>query len=183
MKERPTSVTVLAIINLVFAGFGCIALLFGLVFRLGLIPFPDTGQPNPALDLMENNAGFRLYSDVNLGLMFLATVVIVAASIGMFQLKPWARLATIGWGVFSIFMKVIGAVIQHFLMTVPMLEQTSGKPEHGVMMIGAVVGFVVLLGLIVYYLAMMILLTRPAVVEAFSPEPWDDEAGPMPTHA
>ncbi len=180
MKERPTSVMVLAIINLVFAGFGCLGLLFGLVFRLGLIKLPDTGQPNPALDLMENNAGFRVYNDVSLVLLFLATVLIVAASIGMFQLRPWARAATIGWGVFSIFMKVIGSVIQYFLITAPMLEQTSGRPEHVAMMVGMVVGFVFLVALIGYYLVMIVMLTRPSVVDAFTPEVFEDDGGLMP---
>lgn len=180
MNERPTSVTVLAIINLVLAGFGFLGLLVGLVFRLGLIPMPG-GQQNPALEVMENNVAYRVFSDVSMGLMFLATIWIISASLGMFQLKPWARLATIGWGVYSILMKVIGTVLQHALLTFPMLDQATG-PERTGLIIGLVVGSVFLLVLLGYYLVMIIMLMRPHVVEAFKPDTLDDDVYNPPGH-
>ena len=181
MRERPTSVTVLAIINLVLAGLGFLGLLVGLVFRLGLIPMPG-GQQNPALELMETNVAYRVFSDVSMVLMFLATIWIISASLGMFQLKPWARLATIGWGVYSIIMKVIGAVLQHALLTLPMLDQASSSQERTGMMIGLVVGGCFMLVILGYYLVMIVMLMRPHVVEAFKPDTLDDDVYNPPGH-
>lgn len=97
MKERPTSVTVFAVINLVLSGIGVLGLAWTLVIRVGLY-VPPGAEDSPAYKLMQDNAGYRLMTDLLTGVGVVVTILIISASIGMFMLKPWSRLVTIGWG-------------------------------------------------------------------------------------
>jgi hypothetical protein len=180
MKQRPASVTVFAIINLVLAGFVVFMIIIWLLSRMGLIPKQAEG--NLILEAMESHAGYQLFSYVTTGLGVIATILILSASIGMFSLRPWARLATIGWGVYSILMTLIVQTVNYLVIFVPLLDDLSGAERVGLvfgMVLVAVIGFVY----IGYYLLMIFMLTRPNVVQAFTPEPLEDcydETGPPP---
>jgi hypothetical protein len=172
MKERPTSVTVFAIINLVLSGLGVVGLIFWLIGKLGLMP--TSSHENPALELMENSAGFQLFTDISTGLGLVVIILLISASIGMFSLKPWARKVTIGWGVYSIFMAIIGMALNYVVIFGPLLADLDG-PERIGMMIGMIFAIVFTVFFIGYYLLMIFMLTRPHVVEAFTPDPYDNE--------
>ena len=174
MKERPTSVTVFAIINLVMAGMGLLLWIAGLIFMLGLINLPEQAGPNPAMEMMETSTGFQIYSYVTSGFHLLATILIISASIGMFTLQPWARKGTIVWAVYSIVSKVVTTTVQHVLFTIPMLNDATDDMQRTGMIVGAVVGGVFILMLIGYHLLLIYMLTRPHVVDAFTPEPEDE---------
>ena len=173
MNERPTSVTVFAVINLVLSVLGVFFLTWALVMRLGLVTLPGA-EDSPKHDLMLNNVGYRLMSDVMMGLGFVATIIIIAASIGMFTLKPWARLATIGWGAYNIIAGLAMMVVDHILVVTPLLKQFTGKPEYSVIVISITVGYGIAAFFFGYYLLMIFMLTRPHVVQAFTPEMLDD---------
>ena len=117
-----------------------------------------------------------------MGLMFVATILLVAASIGMFQLRPWARVATIGWGIYSICMKVIGATVQHVLISMPMMEQAPAGPQRSAMIVMIGIGIAYVLLMIGYYLLVIFMLMRPNVVEAFAPDEIDNDRGGWDTH-
>ncbi len=172
MKERPTSVTVFAVINLVLAGLAVLGFIVWIISQLGLMP---TGpQGNPAMDLMENNAAYQMFTQVSMGLGVLVTILIISASIGMFSLRPWARLATIGWGLYSMLMTVVAFAVNYLVLFGPLLEDLSGPERIGIV-IGMVFNVVISVVMIGYYLLMIYMLTRPHVVEAFTPEPYDND--------
>lgn len=173
MNERPRSVTVFAVINLIMSLLGVLFLTWNLVLRLGLLTFPGM-EDTPRHQLMLNNVGYRLMSDVMTGLGFITTIIIIAASIGMFMLKHWARLATIGWGIYAIISGLLMAGVDHVLVVNPTLEQYAGKPEYS-FVVGSIVFGYVLAGLFFgYYLLMIFMLMRRHVVQAFTPEPPDE---------
>ena len=151
MKERPTSVTVFAIINLVLGGLGVIGLIFWLINKLGLLP--KSPQENPVLELMENSPGFQLFSDISTGLGLVVTILIISASIAMFSLKPWARTVTIGWGLYSILMTIVGVAVSYLVIYGPLLANHTG-PERVAFMVMAVMQVVFGVGFIGYYLLM-----------------------------
>jgi hypothetical protein len=166
MNERPTSVTVFAVINLILAGLGVLGFIFWLLTLLELIPTSTEG--NPAAALMENSEGYQLFTHFASVMGLLATILIMSASIGMFSLKPWARPATIGWGVYSILMTVVASAVNYLIIFGPLLEDLNGPERIGIVV--AVV-FTVVIGAVFigYFLLMIFMLTRPRVVEAFIP--------------
>lgn len=183
MNERPTSVTVISVINLLLSGLGLLFLTGAVVMRLGLFSYPGM-EESPKYQLMQDNVGYRLLSDVLTGLGFVATIIVIAAAIGMFTLKPWARLATIGWGVYAMVTGLGMMVVDHVLVVNPTLAMYDGKPEYSVVWTSIAVGYGIAAVFFGYYLLMMWMLTRPRVVQAFTPEPMDDdynEPGSSPT--
>ncbi len=174
MKERPTSVTVFAIINLVLAGLGVIGLIFWLIGKLGLIP--QSPQENPILEAMENSAGYQLFTDITTGFGLVVTIFLIAASIGMFSLQPWARKVTIGWGIYSTLIVLVAFVVNYLVLFGPLLADLTGPERIGIIF-AVIFGAVISVFFIGYYLLMIFMLTRPHVVEAFTPEHYDDEYG------
>lgn len=172
MKERPTSVTVYAILNLIMCALGVLGTIFWLIGKLGLLPVPDE---KPAFQVaMESNVGFTLYTDILTAVGLLITILVIAASIGMFMLKPWARKVTIGWGIYSVVFLLINYGISYVLLYGPMLADMTGTDlvVAKAMMISGAVMSVLFIG---YHLLMIFFMTRPKVVDAFTPEPYDSE--------
>lgn len=183
MKERPTSVTVFAVINLVFCSLGVIALIAWLLSKLGLSLniFPQPPEKDALTLAMENSLPFQWFSDISSGVGAFTTILLIAASIAMFTLKPWSRKVTIGLGVYSVVVIIVGYIFQYLVIWSPLLPDVTGTDlliVRAAMIIGGVIS-VLFIG---YHLLMIFMLTRPAVVEAFTPMPhedgqdgWDDE--------
>ena len=162
--SRPTSVLVFGIINILLGILQVCGIAFWIISEMGLLPMPTV--ENPALDLMQSNAGYLWFSRISGVAGAVATVVILSAGIGLLTLQPWARLASIGWAIYSIVMSVLGTTLTYLLIFRPLLEQASGI-ELTVMkasLIGAAVMTFLMVG---YCLLMIFMLTRPKVAAAF----------------
>ena len=167
--RRPTSVTVFAVINLILGGFGVFGFAMHLATRMNLLSLPGA-EKNPSMALMQDNAAYKLYIDTISIVGILATIAIIAASIGMFQLKPWARLGTIAWGAYSVLLTIIGSVVNHVMMMAPLAEQAGSDAERVGMRIAAIASFVFAALFLGYYLLMILMLCRTKVRQAFEPE-------------
>ena len=165
--KRPASVLVLSIINLIWGALGVCGLVWGLLARFQLIQLP--GQNNQLSELMQTNAAFRIYSDLSTLVGVPATIIIISASIGMIALQGWARLATIGWGIYTIVVTCLGALLNHVLLFRPALEQTTGPERLGVK-IGMLTAYAVSVAIVVYCAGMVFVLCRPRVKDAFRGE-------------
>ena len=173
--QRPTSVTVLAILNFVFAGLGLCGVLFLLVSRF--LP-QDPNIPNPVLEVMEKNAAYAMFTRISMGLSFVAIPVLVASGIGLLQLKPWGRHCAIGWAVYSIAMGIIGAVMNYVFVFGPLMEkldEIDPGPEKVGAISGIVGGSVGLCFGMIYPIVLLIFMFRPNVVQAFQPSGTVDE--------
>ncbi len=168
---RPTSVTVFSVLNLIGGGVGVFGIAFFALIKLGMID-QSLLMKDPiyayTFKLMEENTPYWLFSQVSAYLGMVATVLIIAASIGMLQLKSWARLLTIGWGGYCIFMAIVGLVISLVMVYGPMLaqasdEQTIVKVTAG--KYGAIGGSIVFVG---YWVLMIAVLGRNKVRLAFA---------------
>ena len=171
--NRPTSVLVFAILHLILGAGGVLGLAFELTRRLGLFEIPT--ENNPVFQLMEDNAAFKLYSDVTQVVGVAATIVLIASAIGLLKMKPWARTVTIAYGVYSIAMYLMGTVVNHALIFGPMLEETAGTsgPER-IGAVAAVIGAIVFTLLFTgYWILVIVFLTRRRVVAAFE-DPFGD---------
>lgn len=163
---RPTSVTVFGIINICLGLLGVLGFAWYLITKLELVELPES-QQNAAMRLMQENAQFQLYNDVTTIIGFLAAILIIAASIGMFQLRPWARMVTIAWGVYGVLMTIIGTVLTHVMIMRPLLAEMSSGPERVGIMAGLIAGYVFAALSIGYCVLMMAMLNRAKVREAF----------------
>ncbi len=173
MNNRPTSVTVFGILNLVFGVLGICGLAFSLV--MFLVP-QDPAMPNPVLVLMQDNMAFMVFTYISTTLGFIASIVLIAAGVGLLKVKPWGRHLSIGYGIYAIISVVIGSIVNYFVIMRPILNEVVGRDQAGPVVIGGVIGGV--LGgcfSLIYPVLLLIYMFTPRVKAAFSgqllPEP------------
>jgi hypothetical protein len=166
--QRPTSVTVFGVLNIVFAVLGFL----GLLAAAAMFRANPGGSENPVLQMMHDNPGFATWMKISTVLGFIISAFLLAAGIGLLQLKPWARQLSIGYGIYSLIMIPVGSVVNFIYIARPMLEQA--QHQQGPAAAGAAVGAIgsIIGGLfgLIYPVLLLIFMTRPKVVAAFYPE-------------
>ena len=85
--QRPTSVTVFGVLNIVFGALGFFAMMFTVI--VFILPLPTAN--NPVLEIMRNSPGYAVWMKLAIPLGFLATGVSIAAGAGLLKLKSSAR--------------------------------------------------------------------------------------------
>jgi hypothetical protein len=173
--QRPTSVTVFGILNIVFAAFGIFGMLATLVLFL-----PHSGAShNPVIQLIQDSPAYAAWLEFSMAIGAVAAMALLAAGIGLLLLKPWARIVSIIYAIYAIVMTIVGTVVNYFLMVRPLLEQA--QQQHGTAAAGAIGGAVGgaiggCFGLI-YPILLLVFMHRANVVAAFG---GGDEAARQP---
>ena len=171
--QRPTSVTVFAILNLVFAALG----VFGLIGSLTLLTTVNAGN-NPVVKIMQDNPGYKTWIMASIPLGLAACIVLLASGIGLLSLKPWARWLAIGYAIYGILSCIIGMVLNYMFLVRPLLEQAQRArgPEAAALAGGAVGGVIGgCLGLI-YPFVLLFFMLHPKVAAAFRRENAQDDS-------
>jgi len=163
---KPTSITVFAILNLVFGVLG----LCGTVAAGAFLFMPAAAmQGGPTAELMQTD-WYRIYMAISLLLGFIATIVLLVSGVGLLNSKPYGRTAAIGYAIYALISGLIGFVINIVFVVLPITEQIPDLPEGperaGAIggMIGGVFGGVFggCIGLL-YPIALLFFMTRPHV--------------------
>jgi hypothetical protein len=160
MRQRPISVLIFGILNIAFAAFGFLVLLLQC-----FLPRVST----PVLKALYDNPSYMVWMKISLWLGGAAAVVLLVAGIGLLLLQNWARITSIGYGIYSILECLVGCFVMLNVFAA-ILQQAQGE-LHAVMigsMVGSVFGLVI--GLI-YPILLIIFMTRPKVIAAFTPLP------------
>lgn len=167
--QRPTSVTVFGILNIVFAVIGILALLATAMLFVAI----GTNSNNPVLQIIQDNPGFATWMKISVVLGFCVTAALLAAGIGLLMLKPWARTISIIYGIYSIVMIPVGTVVNYIYVTHPMIERAQGTqgPEAAGAIGGAVGGMIGGCFGLIYPVLLLIFMLRPNVVAAFRTQP------------
>lgn len=154
--ERPTSITVFGVLNIVFGALGVLGTCFSILdFFLPLVPMPPIiEEPGPVL---------RAYSLGSSVLHFIASIVLVVAGIGLLKLRPWARIMSIGYGIYDIVSCLINMVVGPIMMSRMVVEMGESEVVVAVVIAG-ILGPCV--GLI-YPILLIIFMCREAAVTAF----------------
>jgi hypothetical protein len=190
-NRRPTSILVMAIINIVFGAFtlicgicagGSVAVLAAFSSQ------PPGGVPNPALEipkLMDQEIpGWQTIEIGRSLLLLLLGVILIVAGIGLLKMQVWARWLCVLYAVLSTFLTISYLIFQ-LAFALPAMDRVNAKIEKqqppGVVVakppgqsagesigsrFGAVAGAVISLAMA---LANVVVMLLPPVGAAFAP--------------
>jgi len=161
MQKRPISVTIFGILNIGFALLGLVGLLFSMFVMSHM-----GSAGNPFLEQMQENSLYSTWMKISVPLGGIFSVLLLAAGIGLLMLQNWARIISIGYGIYSILGCIVGGFVMVKIVTSIMSHNSNGP--GGMMaiipMLGGVFGMVIGLA---YPILLIIFMTRPNVVTAF----------------
>jgi len=125
-----------------------------------LVFSPATVPLNPIMKQMRDLLAGGAWSKITAPFDGMAALALIAAGIGLLRLQNWARLVSIGCGIYGIASDVVGAafMLKHVLR------------EQGLFLIVMLVAILAILAIgLAYPVLLLIFMTRPKVVAAFSP--------------
>jgi hypothetical protein len=163
--QRPTAATVFGILNIAFAVLG----FFGGIASYFTIFVLTQATNNLVFKIINEQPVLRawtLFATV-VGLVF--AVLQMVSGIGLLQMKAWARVMAIYYGIAAIVLGVAGMMFNGIFLIGPLMaeaEKSSGPEAAGA--IGGAIGGTVggFCGLI-YPILLLIFMTRPKLVAAF----------------
>jgi hypothetical protein len=181
--HRPTSVLVIAILNMVLGGLGTLLMPCGFAALL-INPYlqdmahtanpnmPRQPQPPPAL------MGWSLAS---MAVMFVLAVGLLAAGIGLVKMRPWARRWTVALAVLGIALIVASPILNVTVLAEPnrqymesmadwQRQMTGGQSMDmgGMMKASVYFGYVVAVVELIYAGVVLTVMLLPANVAAFA---------------
>jgi hypothetical protein len=163
--QRPASVTVFGVLNIVFACLGILGVMGSVILFLP----QSANSNNPVIQIIHDNQAYALWLKASIVLGLAACSVLLAAGIGLLKLLPWARIVSIAYAIYAIVMSLVGTVVNYFMLVQPMMASAHGKSgaEAGAAIGGAIGGMLGgCLGLI-YPVLMLIFMTKANVKAAF----------------
>jgi hypothetical protein len=195
-RTRPTSVTVIAILNLVFGGLSLLLLICGGAMTLGGGGKGMGGQADPKVEQLQKDleAAQRqrfpasdAFSYGNIGLELIVCGLLIVSGIGLLRLQSWGRLLSLIYPPLSLLEKVISLVwigtvwIPAVQEVVPPFKGTATPEQQRVATIMEMTPYgagIVTLLTAIYPIIVLVIMLRPAVAAAFrgeAPGPTKDE--------
>ena len=118
--QRPKSVTVFGILNIVFAAFGIIGAITSLVLLLAPLAPND-----PFIKIMHENPAYAIWYKLEIPLGILSRAALLAAGIGLLSLKSWARTLSMAYAIYAILLGILETALT-FMVYRPMVEKLQG---------------------------------------------------------
>ena len=177
--ERPVSVTVFGILNIVFGVLG----LCGMLVTVVILFSPEMAKDNPALAAMQTIPAYHAFMVVSLGLGTIASLVLIVAGIGLLMSQGWARVLSIIYGWYAVVFGIIGMVF-NLVYVIPVMTKNmgnQGNPQAVGAAVGGMIGGVCggVIGMI-FPVVLLVFMYRRNVVAFFRnqqseliPESWD----------
>jgi hypothetical protein len=164
--DRPTSVTVFGILNIVFAALGFMGIGFAILMMFAPAAFQ---AKNPVLDLMRQSPALTAYTNISTVIGAAFVFILVAAGIGLLMFRPWGRILSIVYGIYTIASVLVSAAVNYCFLLTPLLEKQAALPP-GPEKAGAIGGIIgVFIGPcfgLIYPIVLLIFMYRPNVVAA-----------------
>lgn len=161
--QRPASVTVFGILNILFGAFG----LFGTLFS-GAAVFVAEAQGLAKAGAEEMNPVWGMWLKISVLLGVVSAVVLITSGGGLLAMRRWGRVLAIVYSVYAIASCVLGVVAQYVFVTQPLLEQAANPAARQATMFMVAAGLAgSCLGMI-YPLLLWYYMSRQHVVDAFN---------------
>jgi hypothetical protein len=160
---------VFGILNLAFAALGLCGTIAGAASLFATQMMPE-GPPNPALELMQQNEAYYMFSIVMMGLGFVATLALALGGVGLLMMRAWGRTLSIAYAVYTIFASIAGMIANWVWLIQPLMEQAGAMgpgPEKAAAIGGAVGGMFGGCIAAIYPIVLLIFMMRPSLVQAF----------------
>ena len=117
MRARPTSVTVFAVLNMVFGGLG----LLGTLFTVSMRRFADSAVNQ----VVDSHAFLSAWQSFGMIAGVLVSLALIGMGTALLGLKPWARKACVAYGVYGVVMSLASLVVAWRVMR-PALKTIQG---------------------------------------------------------
>ncbi len=160
--QRPASVIVFGVLNIVFGILGLFSL--PIVFHSILTGFSGT---NP---YFSDSVVLKIWSIVALVISPLSVIALFASAYGLLKMRDWGRNLAIIYAAVTIVTSLVGLVVSWVYITGPRLEQLAGDDTGRATgeWIGAIGGVVGTLIGTAYPVLLWFFMTRPRVLAAFA---------------
>jgi hypothetical protein len=162
--QRPTTITVFGVLNIVFAAMG----MLGILATMALFSVAGASN-NPVVSLIRENPAYAAWMKLSIALSVPTLVALLAAGIGLLLLKEWARILSIIYAIAAIIFGLIGVAMNFIFLLRPLLGQAAGtRGPAAAGAFGGAIGasFGGCFGLI-YPVLLLIFMTRPKITAAF----------------
>ncbi len=177
-RRRPTAVTVMGILNIVFGSLSllCVTCL-GLVF---LFMANQSGFGNPVFEIWDamkrEMPAYPAVTTASLILGILMAAMLILAGIGLLNMQGWARVLSILYSIVMV-LSQIGLLIFQLAYVLPGIQRVQqnfaaafgpGPGNSGDQTAGTVWNVLVATVFIVYAILLLIMMLLPGVSAAFS---------------
>ncbi len=172
MRERPVSITLFGILDIGIGLLGLGGALLSTLFEgLGATAAsPSVNSISAFMDTLNHNPVYVLWNRITVPLNAAAGLLLVAAGVGLLLLKNWARLASIGYGIYKIIFVILNLPVLGLALR-GILARTVEEAGTPLIVILILVGLVATVLTLLYPVLLIYFLTRPRAVLAFQPEP------------
>ena len=165
-SRKPASLMVFGILNLVFGVLGLCSYACG---SLMLVPNPDL-QQDPFYELIHQSPSYQAFLVVSMGLGSVASIVLIAAGIGLLAAANWGRVLSIVYSLYALAMGIVGIAVNIMFLVVPLMEKGDpSDPAFGTAIGGAVGGTCGGAIGMAYPIVLLIFMTRPHIKQAVKP--------------
>ncbi|MBS0209484.1 MAG: hypothetical protein JSS27_11060 [Planctomycetes bacterium] len=153
--------------------FGALNIVMGLLGLLGAavgiasLFFWDVLKNDPSIKIMRASAVLRVFGITVPVLSLLASIALLAAGVGLFQMRDWGRRVTIGVAWYDIAKTVLTLVLYTPLFWVPLYEhaQTVEDRAQRFGLIGGIFGGIIGIFIaLIFPVCALYFLTRPNVI-------------------
>jgi hypothetical protein len=179
MRERPVSVTLFGILNIGYGLFGLFGPLLSRADAKLQEAFTDLGTSaagglvnsiSAFMDALYHNPLYIVWNQITVPLNFMASLLMVAAGVGLLLLKNWARLTSIGLGVYKTILAILNGAVFCLALREILAKTTQGGGAL-VVIILILAGLVEAVLTLVYPILLLYFMARPKMVQAFQREP------------
>lgn len=139
--ERPTSITVFGVLNIMFGLLGLCGTA-GSFMTLQMADELDTGA-NYSAKVMAESAGYSNFLAVMGVLGLISSVALIVAGIGLLIDKPWARKLSLIWVAYILIANAVSMAANVFFLILPMYnELESSGSQFAAQFYGTTIGIV-----------------------------------------
>ncbi len=156
---RPTAVTVISVLGIVFSALGLCCTLLGSASLAFLMGMGDTlaaqpGASNKDLQVFQNPI-YQRYMLATIAVTFLLSIWLLISSVMLLRMSPTGLSLMLAWAAVAILWLALDTIL-----TFTVLHNVVGSRQLTSQLVGAVIW-------LIYPLAVFVVLTRPNIKAAF----------------